>query len=92
MTEAAQLVEIRMPKFPECWDSCGNCRTEDVFVQSVLVRAGERIGFDEPLIVLETGKTAMDIPSPRAGTIVEVKVDEGDLIDEGDVIALVAVG
>lgn len=86
-----RVVEVRMPKFPECWDTCGNCRTEDVFVQSVLVRPGESIGFDEPLIVLETGKTAMDIPSPQAGTIVDVKVAEGDLIDEGDVIVLVEI-
>ncbi|BAL24543.1 hypothetical protein AZKH_2233 [Azoarcus sp. KH32C] len=86
-----RLVEVRMPKFPECWDTCGNCRTEDVFVQSVLVRAGERISFDETLIVLETGKVALDIPSPQMGTIVEVKVEEGDLIDEGQLIALVEV-
>lgn len=86
-----RVVEVRMPKFPECWDTCGNCRTEDVFVQSVLVQAGERISFDETLIVLETGKVALDIPSPQMGTIVEVRVEEGDLIDEGELIALVAV-
>jgi pyruvate/2-oxoglutarate dehydrogenase complex dihydrolipoamide acyltransferase (E2) component len=86
-----RVVEVRMPKFPECWDTCGNCRTEDVFVQSVLVRAGERISFDETLIVLETGKVALDIPSPQMGTIVEVRVEEGDLIDEGELIALVEV-
>lgn len=78
-----------MPKFPECWDSCGSCRTEDVFVQSVLVKAGESVGFDEPLIVLETGKVALDIPSPQAGTVVEVVIEEGALIDEGDLIARV---
>ncbi|WP_231874513.1 biotin/lipoyl-containing protein [Azoarcus sp. KH32C] len=60
-------------------------------MQSVLVRAGERISFDETLIVLETGKVALDIPSPQMGTIVEVKVEEGDLIDEGQLIALVEV-
>jgi Pyruvate/2-oxoglutarate dehydrogenase complex, dihydrolipoamide acyltransferase (E2) component, and related enzymes len=84
-----RLVEVRMPKYPECWDSCGNCRTEDVFVQSVLVRAGDSISFDDTLIVLETGKVALDIPCPQMGRIIEVKVEEGDLIDEGDVIVLV---
>ena len=84
-----RIAEIRMPKYPECWDSCGSCRTGEVFVQSVLVRAGESIGFDEPLIVLETGKVALDIPSPHAGTIVDVKVEEGDPIDEGELIALI---
>ncbi|HJV25749.1 MAG TPA: biotin/lipoyl-containing protein [Aromatoleum sp.] len=60
-------------------------------MQSVLVRAGEKISFDETLIVLETGKVALDIPSPQMGTIVEVRVQEGDLIDEGELIALVEV-
>jgi len=80
-----------MPKYPECWDSCGNCRTGEVFVQSVLVRAGEPVKFDDTLIVLETGKVALDIPCPHSGTVVEVKVDEGEPIDEGELIALVEV-
>lgn len=87
----ARVVEIRMPKYPECWDSCGNCRTGEVFVQSVLVRPGEPIAHDETLIILETGKVALDIPSPHAGTILEVMVDEGDPIDEGALIARVEI-
>jgi len=87
----ARQVEIRMPKFPECWDSCGACRTGAVFVDSVLVRAGEAIATDDKLIVLETGKVALDIPSPYAGTLLEVRVEQGDPIDEGAVIALVEV-
>ena len=89
MTGMARVVEVRMPKYPECWDSCGSCRTGEVFVQSVLVRAGESIHFDDTLIVLETGKVALDIPCPHSGTVLEVKVDEGDPIDEGEVIALI---
>lgn len=86
-----RIVEIRMPKYPECWDSCGSCRTGEVFVQSVLVRNGEKIGTDETLIVLETGKVALDIPSPYSGILVDVRVEEGDPIDEGEVIATIEV-
>lgn len=89
---AGRIVEIRMPKFPECWESCGSCRTEEVYVQSVLIRAGENIGFDETVIVLETGKVALDIPSLYAGRVVEVHIDEGDLIDEGQLIATIDAG
>lgn len=64
-----------MPKYPECWDSCGNCRTGEVFVQSLMVRAGESVKFDDTLIVLETGKVAFDIPCPHSGTVVDVTVD-----------------
>lgn len=85
----ARIAEIRMPKYPDCWDSCGSCRSGEVYVQSVLVRAGETVGYDDTLIVLETGKVALDIPSPHAGTIVDVKVEEGDPIDEGGLIALI---
>lgn len=82
-------LEIRMPKYPECWDSCGSCRTGAVFVDSVLIRAGEAVRADDTLIVLETGKVALDIPSPYSGTIVEVLVEQGDPIDEGEPIALI---
>ena len=84
-------VEIRMPRFPECWESCGSCRTGAVFVDSVLVRAGEAIAIDDTLIVLETGKVALDIPCPHSGTIVEVRVEEGDPIDEGELIATIEI-
>ncbi len=87
----SRIVEIRMPKYPECWDSCGSCRTGDVFVQSVLVHAGERVMRDDTLIVLETGKVALDIPSPHEGAIVELRVEEGDPIDEGEVIATIEI-
>jgi biotin carboxyl carrier protein len=80
-----------MPKYPECWESCGSCRTGELFVDSVLVRAGEQIRADDTLIVLETGKVALDIPCPHSGTIVEVRVEEGDPIDEGEVIATIEI-
>lgn len=86
-----RVIEIRMPKYPECWESCGSCRTGELFVDSVLVRAGEEIRADDTLIVLETGKVALDIPCPHSGTIVEVRVEEGDPIDEGEVIATIEI-
>jgi len=61
-------------------------------VQSVLIRAGEDLCFDETVIVLETGKVALDIPSLYAGRVVEVHIDEGDLIDEGQLIATIDAG
>lgn len=80
------LLEIRIPKYPECWETCGSCGSGDVFVQSVLVGAGDLVNVDDTVIVLETGKVALDIPSPRAGRVVEVRVRENDPVAEGDVI------
>ncbi len=75
-----------MPKFPPCWESCGSCGQGDITVQSVLVSPGQTVSCDEPLIVLETGKVALDIPSPHEGVIVEVAVQEFDPIAEDDLI------
>jgi biotin carboxyl carrier protein len=79
----AQLLEVRMPKYPECWESCGNCAAGDVIVESLLVAAGDVIERDATILVLETGKVALDIPSPYAGRVVEVFVEQYDPVAEG---------
>jgi len=86
----SQPVEIRMPKYPECWETCGSCGSGDVFIQSLLVRAGDDIGLDETLLVLETGKVALDIPSPQAGRVLEVFVAEGEAVAEGQLLLTLA--
>jgi pyruvate/2-oxoglutarate dehydrogenase complex dihydrolipoamide acyltransferase (E2) component len=80
-------VDVRLPKFPECWETCGNCGQGEVLVLEVHVSPGDVVRADDNLITLETGKVALDIPSPRDGTVIEVCVDEGDTIDEGTLIA-----
>jgi pyruvate/2-oxoglutarate dehydrogenase complex dihydrolipoamide acyltransferase (E2) component len=77
------LKEIHMPRFPECWESCGSCKQGTVTVLEVLVAPGDRIAPDDTILVLETGKVALDIPSPWAGTVQEVQVAEGDSVSEG---------
>jgi len=82
----AGVVEVRMPKFPECWETCGNCAQGDVFVIEVYVKSGDLLRFDDNLITLETGKVALDIPTPHAGRVLDVLVSEGDPLSEGQVI------
>ena len=86
-----RIVEVRMPKYPECWETCGNCANGQVFVLDVLVKPGDVVRFDDSLITLETGKVSLDIPSPQAGTVVEVFASEGAELAEGELIATVAV-
>lgn len=78
--------DLRIPKYPECWDSCGNCASGVIFVQSVLVSAGDTVCRDDTVLVLETGKVALDIPSPWDGVVVDVLVEENDPIDEGQTV------
>lgn len=80
-----------MPRFPECWETCGNCANGEVFILDVHVKPGDVLRVDDNLITLETGKVALDIPSPYEGTVVEVRVREGEGVAEGDVIALLSV-
>jgi pyruvate/2-oxoglutarate dehydrogenase complex dihydrolipoamide acyltransferase (E2) component len=81
------LIEVRMPRYPECWDSCGNCASGDVFVIDVLVAPGDVLRADDNLITLETGKVALDIPSPYAGRVVAVHLQVGDKPEAGALIA-----
>jgi pyruvate dehydrogenase E2 component (dihydrolipoamide acetyltransferase) len=62
----------------------------EVEVIEVLVRAGEQVEAEQTLVVLESDKASMDVPTTVAGTIQEVKVAVGDKISEGDLIALLS--
>lgn len=76
-------IAIRMPKYPECWHSCGSCASGNVFILELLVQPGDLIARDDNLLTLETGKVALDIPSPQAGRVVAIHVTAGDTVDEG---------
>ncbi|PLX62849.1 lipoyl domain-containing protein [Sedimenticola selenatireducens] len=82
----SEPIEVHLPAMPECWDSCGNCSDAAVLVSEILVRPGERIERDDPVITLETDKTTLDIPTPCAGRVTALHIDIGDAISEGMLI------
>ncbi|MCC8999487.1 MAG: biotin/lipoyl-binding protein, partial [Candidatus Contendobacter sp.] len=57
-----------------------------VDIIEVMVAAGDVIEVETPLIILETDKASMEVPSPLAGLVREVKVKPGDKISQGDPI------
>ena len=61
----------------------------DVAVVDVLVKAGDTIELDAPLVTLETDKAAMDVPATAAGKIAEVLLKRGDKVSKGSLIARV---
>ncbi len=78
-----ETISVRMPKYPECRQRCGSCASGEVFILELLVKVGDVIARDDTVLTLETGKVGLDIPTPRAGRVVEIHVREGDTIDEG---------
>ncbi|MGH1430292.1 MAG: pyruvate dehydrogenase complex dihydrolipoyllysine-residue acetyltransferase [Neptuniibacter sp.] len=58
----------------------------DVDVVEVLVKAGDSISEGDSLIVLETDKASMEVPSTESGVVVAVKINVDDQVNEGDVL------
>lgn len=70
-------MEIRVPDVGEA---------KDVEVIEILVAPGDSIQLEDSLVVLESDKASMEIPSPAAGIVKIIKVSIGDKVDEGDVL------
>ncbi len=64
---------------------------KDVAVIDVLVKPGDAIEVDGPLVTLETEKATMDVPSTVAGIVDKLIATKGGTVSPGDVIALVRV-
>jgi pyruvate dehydrogenase E2 component (dihydrolipoyllysine-residue acetyltransferase) len=59
---------------------------KEIDVIEVLVKPGDQVRAEDPLITLESDKATMELPSPYAGAVKELKVKVGDKVAEGDVI------
>ncbi len=72
-----QLIEIKIPDVGDF---------KDIPVIELLVQPGDTVDKETPLITLETDKATMEIPSPDAGVVKEIKVKIGDKVSEGSLI------
>jgi len=61
---------------------------KDVPVIEVLVKPGDQVKAEAPLVVVESEKATMEIPSPAAGRLRELRVKAGDRVSEGSLIAI----
>lgn len=64
---------------------------DEVEVIEVLVGPGDSVGVDDPLITLESDKASMELPSPAAGTVKELKLQLGDKVSGGSLVLLLDV-
>ncbi len=65
---------------------------KDVPVIEVLVKAGDKIEKEQSIVVLESDKATMDVPSSHSGIVKEVKVKVGDNLSEGSVVVILEGG
>jgi pyruvate dehydrogenase E2 component (dihydrolipoamide acetyltransferase) len=59
---------------------------KEIDVIEVLVKPGDQVKVEDPLITLESDKATMELPSPYAGAVKELKVKVGDKVAEGDLL------
>ncbi len=60
----------------------------DVPVIGILVSVGDVVAEEDPLVELESDKATMEVPSPAAGKVAEIKVSEGDNVSEGSLLLI----
>ncbi|WP_323036999.1 dihydrolipoyllysine-residue acetyltransferase [Pararhodobacter sp.] len=60
----------------------------DVPVITILVSVGDTVAAEDPLIELESDKATLEVPSPSAGKVAEIKVKEGDKVSQGSLILI----
>ncbi len=64
---------------------------QDVEVIEICVEIGQQVEIDDALLVIESDKASMEVPSPRAGKVKSIDVKLGDIIDTGDLVAVLEV-
>ena len=73
----SQIIEIKVPDIGDY---------KDVPVIEVLVKPGDTVEKEQSIVVLESDKATMDVPSSHSGVVKEVKVKVGDNLSEGSVV------
>ncbi|HYA20393.1 MAG TPA: dihydrolipoyl dehydrogenase [Burkholderiales bacterium] len=72
-----KLIDVKIPDIGDF---------KDVPIIEVMVKPGDKVAKEDPLITLESDKATMDIPAPSAGVVKELRVKTGDKVSEGSLI------
>src|SRR5215510_13215301 len=78
-----ETLEVRVPDIGDF---------KDVPIIEVLVKPGDKVKPEDPLVTLESDKATMDIPSPADGTVKELKAKVGDKVSEGSLLLTLTTG
>ncbi len=75
----SNIVEVKVPDIGDF---------KDIPVIEVFVKPGDQVNAEDSLITLESDKATMDVPSPAAGVVKEIKIKVGDKLAQGSLILL----
>ncbi len=78
-----QLIEVKVPDIGDF---------KDVPVIGIEVSPGDTVKAEDPLVTLESDKATMEVPSPAAGVVKEIKLKIGDKVAEGTLVLLLETG
>nr|WP_294512905.1 dihydrolipoyllysine-residue acetyltransferase [uncultured Rhodopila sp.] len=79
----AGVAEVRVPDIGDF---------KGVPVIEILVKPGDTVKPEDPLIMLESDKATMDVPAPLGGVVQDIRIKVGDKVSEGSVILLLTTG
>jgi pyruvate dehydrogenase E2 component (dihydrolipoamide acetyltransferase) len=71
------VIEVKVPDIGDF---------KNIPVIEVLVKPGDRVGKEAPLVTLESDKATMEVPAPAAGVVKELKIKVGDKVSEGSLV------
>ena len=75
----SNILEVKVPDIGDF---------KDIPIIEILVKPGDSVSAEDPLIALESDKATMEVPAPQAGTIKEIKVKVGDKVSEGTLVLM----
>jgi pyruvate dehydrogenase E2 component (dihydrolipoamide acetyltransferase) len=79
----AKAIEVKVPDIGDF---------KNIPVIEVLVKPGDAVRAEDPLVTLESDKATMEVPSPAAGVVKEIKLKVGDKVSEGALVLLLEGG
>jgi len=75
----ANAIEVKVPDIGDF---------KDIPVIEVLVKPGDEVNREDPLVTLESDKATMEVPSPAAGVVRDIKLKVGDKVSEGMLVLM----
>ncbi len=79
----ANAIEVKVPDIGDF---------KNIPVIEILVKPGDTVSAEDPLVTLESDKATMEVPSPAAGTVREIRIKVGDKVSEGALVLMLEPG